>query len=118
MEYVGHDIICRGNYPAKFKFDLLNDWPIPTSGQSLFSFIGLVKFYHRFAPYLEIRIKPLRKLVKQFYRKPIPTSAWTDDLITLFNVMKNSITSSLVLARFDPTKLTFLKTDWSSEVVG
>ena len=111
VEYVGHDILCHGNAPAKSKFNLINDWPLPTAGQSLFSFIGLVNFYHRYAPFLEIQLKPLREMVKQFYCKPIPESALTD----LFNRLKVCITSSPILARFDPTKLTFLKTDWSSE---
>ena len=52
IEYVGHDILTHGNCPAQSKFDLINDWPIPTNGQALFSFIGLVNFYHRYVPYM------------------------------------------------------------------
>ena len=118
VEYVGHDILRNGNCPAKSKFDLLNDWDLPTSGQSLFSFIGLVNFYHRYAPYMEIKLKPLRLLVKQFYRKPIPPKSWTPELVKLFADLKICITSSPVLARFDTTRPTFLKTDWSSEGMG
>ena len=83
-----------------------------------FSFIGLVNFYHRYAPYLEIQLKPLRKMVKRFYRKPIPTAVWTPELSTLFTDLKVCITSSPVIARFYPTKITFLKIDWSSEGMG
>ena len=118
VEYVGHDICSNGNAPAKSKFDMINDWPLPTNGQSLFSFVGLVNFYHRYAPYMEIRLKPLRKLVKKYYRKEIPQIAWTADLVALFNELKQMITSSPVLARFDPSKPTFLKTDWSGEGMG
>ena len=64
VEYVGHDILRHGNAPAQSKFNLLNDWNLPDSGQSLFSFIGLVNFYHRYAPYMEMKLKPLRILVK------------------------------------------------------
>ena len=115
IEYVGHDILADGNCPASSKFKLIDDWPLPNSGQSLFSFVGLVNFYHRYAPYMELRLKPLRKLVKKFYRKPIPENAWTEELKSLFSDLKQCITSSPVLARFDPNKPTFLKTDWSSE---
>ena len=118
VEYVGHDIFCHGNCLAQSKFDLINDWPIPTSRQSFFSFIGLVNFYHRFAPYLELRLKALRKLVKFFYRNHIPPLAWTKELTELFKYIKFSITSSPVLAWFNPSKITFLKTDWSSEGMG
>ena len=67
---------------------------------------------------MEIRLKPLRKLVKKFYRKPIPVTAWTTELTVLFHNFKICITSSPVLARYNPLKLIFLKTDWSSEGMG
>ena len=111
VEYVEHDILRKDKCPAQSTFDLIQDWKLPTSGQSLFSFIGLVFVYHRYAPYMEMRLKPLRTLVILYYRKPIPASAWTVALIQLFEDLKICITSSPVLARFDSTKPTFLKTD-------
>jgi hypothetical protein len=118
VEYVGHDILSHGNCPASSKFNLIQDWKLPTTGPALFSFIGLVNFYHRYAPYFEIKLKPLRKLNKQYYRKGIPIASWTPELISLFEELKVGITSSPVLARFDPNKPTFLKTDWSAEGMG
>ena len=44
--------------------------------------------------------------------------AWTPDLISLFEELKVTITSSPMLAGFDPLKPTFLKTDWSVEGMG
>ena len=67
---------------------------------------------------MEIRLKLLRKLLKTYYRKTIPLVAWTPDLIQLFEELKVTITSSPVLARFDPEMPTFLKTDWSAEGMG
>ena len=64
---------------------------------------------------MEIRLKPLRKLLKQYYRKTISTIAWTSDLVSLFEELKVTFTSSPVLARFNPLKPTFIKTDWSAE---
>ena len=66
VEYVGHDVTNDGNCPASSKFSMINDWKIPERGESLFSFIGLINFYHRYAPCMEIRLKPLRKLLKQY----------------------------------------------------
>ena len=40
VEYVGHDILTNGNIPASSKFDLINYWPLPSSGQSLLHWIG------------------------------------------------------------------------------
>ena len=56
--------------------------------------------------------------MKVYYRKTIPIMAWTPDLITLFEELKVTLNSSPVLARFDPEKPTFLKTDWSAEGMG
>jgi hypothetical protein len=44
IEYVGHDITPHGNYPAESKFDLVADWPIPATGISLLSLIGLLTY--------------------------------------------------------------------------
>ena len=75
IKYVSYDILKNSNFPAKPKFNMISDWVLPTIGQSLLPCIGLVKYYHRYATCMEIRMKPLRKLCKTYYRKPIPASA-------------------------------------------
>ena len=63
-------------------------------------------------------IKPLRRLLKSYYRKDIPIMAWSPCLIQLFHDIKWNVTSAPILTLFDPDKPTFLKTDWSSEGMG
>ena len=46
IECVGHDVTDHVNCPAQSKLYLINDWGLTKNGQTLFSFIGLVKFYH------------------------------------------------------------------------
>ena len=118
VEYVGHDLTPIGNCPAQSKFDMIQGWPLPTTSQALHSFIGLINFYHNYAPYFEIRLKPLRQLYRRFLRSELPILAWTPASIQLFEDMKACITSSPVLARYDPSKPTMLKTDWSAEGMG
>ena len=118
VEYVGHDLTPVGNCPAASKFDMIRDWKLPTNGQSLHSFVGLVNFYHNYIPYFEIRVKPLRALHRRYNRKPIPHMAWSAELIALFQDLKLAITSSPVLVRYDPDQPLFLKTDWSSDGMG
>ena len=118
VEYVGHDILKNVNPPASSKFNLINDWALPNTGQSFFSFIGLVTFYHRFSPYHKMRLKILRKLLKLYYGKDIPVMAWSPRLIKLFQDLKQSVTSAPILARFGPDKPTLLITDWSAEGMG
>ena len=118
VEYVGHDLMADGNCPAASKFDMISNWPLPRTSQALHSFIGLVNFYHNYSPYFELRLKPLRQFYRRFLREEIPISAWTPALLELFHEIKDCITSSPTLVRYDPTQPTFLKTDWSSEGMG
>ena len=39
IEYVGHDITPNGNCPAQSKFDLITDWPLPATAQSVSRFL-------------------------------------------------------------------------------
>ena len=59
VEFVGHDLTADDNYPTASKFDMIKDWVLPTTGQILHSFVGLVIFYHMYTPYLEMQIQPL-----------------------------------------------------------
>ena len=50
VEYVGHELTPTGNFPAISTFNMINDWKPTTSIQVLNSFIGLMNFYHNYAP--------------------------------------------------------------------
>ena len=69
VEYVGHDLLAHGNCPAQSKFDMITDWVLPRTGSTLHSFVGLVTFYQRYAPYLEMRVKPFRLLIKHILER-------------------------------------------------
>jgi len=115
FEFVGHDIQPDGNSPAQSKFDLINDWPLPTTVQSLHSFTSLCNFYHKFVPWFEKAARPFRLIIKNLARNArLDHTIWTPDLIDTFHTMKVSITSSPCLARYDSTKPCCLKTDWSA----
>ena len=104
-----------GKYSSGTK--VWHDYKLASSNFGLGSFFvhWISIFYHRYAPYMEMRLKPLRCLIKAYYRKPIPKVSWISKLIKLFSDLKLCITSTQILARFDPAKPTFLKTNWSSE---
>ena len=117
-EHVGHDITSDGNCPAQSKFDMINDWKQPLTGQSIFPFVGLINLYHQSAPYLELELKPLHRLCCAYYQQPITMMSWTPYLIDFFHELKVNITPSTVLSRFDNEKPTFLKNYWSAEGMG
>ena len=109
VEYVGHDLLANGNCPAQSTVNMITDWETPTTGSIIHSFVGLGLFYNRYAPYLEMRIKPLRRLIKLYFRTDILIMAWTPELLELFTDIKGCIISSPILARYDPDKPTLKK---------
>ena len=76
VEYVVHNLTPTCNVPAKSKFNMINDWKLPTYIQGFRSFVGLKTFYHNYAPYFEVSIKPLRKLYRNYFCKDIPLMEW------------------------------------------
>ena len=112
---MGNDVHTDGNSPARSKFDLVRDWKLPRTGDSLGSLCGLAGFYNRFIPHYEQRVHELRTLSRTYHRQPIPLVAWTPRLIKQFEDIKHAITSDPVLAHFSPQLPIFLKTDWSSK---
>ena len=63
VEYVGHDLLSNGNSLTQFKFNMITNWTLPFTDSNLHSFVRLVTFYQLYAPYLEMRIKPLHHLI-------------------------------------------------------
>ena len=114
LKYVGPDILNDGNTTDRSKYKLVNDWTLPTTGDNLHSFVSFCNFYAKFSPLFQLKMIPLRQLYLQYISKPIPQMAWTPEMISLFQLMKKEMTSSPVLARYDSTKPTFLKTDYSA----
>lgn len=118
VEYVGHDLTPNGNCPASSKFNLVADWPLPSNGLNLHSFLGLCSFYSRFQPWFELDVTPFRALIRKYKRRPIPPEEWTESNKDLFHQLKKAIVSSPCLARYDASKPCFLKTDWSATGMG
>ena len=115
FEWMGNDITANGNSPAISKFDLVRDWTLPTTGDSLLSFCGFIGFYSKYIAQYESRAHPLRTLARRYHRKPLPATAWTPELKALFEGLKVAVTSDPCLARYSSKLPTFLKTDWSGK---
>ena len=114
VEYVGHDLTADGNCPAQSKFALIKQWPLPPHGVSRLSFIGLCSFYNNYVPWFESNIKPLRRLQRLYHRQALRLLTWSLQLINVFEKCKINLVTSPLLLRYDSSKPTFLKTDWSA----
>ena len=114
FEWLGHDVKTDGNSPAASKFNLIEDWPLPSNGTSLLSFLGLITYYSKYIPNYEEKSRLLRILAKSCHRQPIPLEAWSPALQGRFADLKKAVTSDPCTARFDSSVPIFLKTDWSN----
>ena len=83
FEFVGHDILAEGNTTAESKYDMIRDWTLPTTADSLHSFVALCNFYQKFLPLFEMKVAPLRTLYTKYLYKNIPIDAWTEDSCSL-----------------------------------
>jgi hypothetical protein len=91
FEYVGHDINAEGNSPASSKYDMVYEWFFPSTTKMA---------------------QELRRMIRQFSKKDIPTEEWTPPIFLLFESMKT------VIAHFSTSKPTFLNIDCLASGMG
>ena len=117
FEFVGIDVDAHGNRPAMSKHQLLHHWPIPIIVRDVAKFVGFMQFYSRFIPNFEIRIAPLRALVRDEYTEALGAK-WTPVTQAAFDDMRQAILQDPCLRRYDHRKLLVLRTDFSAEGFG
>ena len=64
--------------------------------------------------WFETNNKPLRKMQREYHRKYITIIGWTPSLVHLFCDCKSNLMTSSLLLRYNSSRQTFLKTDWST----
>jgi hypothetical protein len=117
VKFVGIDMCQDGNRPAMSKHHLLVHWPTPVIVWDVAKFVRFLQFYSRFIPNFEMRILPLRKIMKDNYTSTI-SSAWTPDANAAFEEMWQAILSNPCLQRYDHRKLLVLCMDFSKDGFG
>lgn len=117
FEFVGTDVCHDGNRPAMSKHQLLNHWRKPELVRDIAKFVGFIQFYSRFIPNMEIRIEPLRDVLKHEHTA-LAAPFWTEECSKVFQEMQNAILADPCLVRYDHRKLLVLRTDFSSKGFG
>jgi hypothetical protein len=117
LEFVGINVSPDGNRPAMSKHELIKHWPIPELVRDITSFVGFLQFYSKFIPNFEIRVEPLFRLMDREYTERVG-DLWTSGVQTNFDDLRGSILCDPCLRRFDPCKITILRTDFSAKGFG
>eukprot|EP00731_Ephydatia_muelleri_P018713 Em0011g753a len=113
VEFLGHRIDAEGLHPLESKIEAMVKVPPPKNVAELKSFLGMVNYYAKFLPNLSTTISPLYTLLKKNSRWQ-----WTEECSQAFLAAKGMLTSSKVLAHYNPKLSLILATDASSYGVG
>ena len=113
VEFLGHVISQEGMKPNGKKVDAVIRFKVPKTVKQLQSFLGLVNYYRKYIANVARVSKPLYNLLQKGVKWK-----WGQKEQGAFDSLKTSLTSSPVLAFFDPNLETVVKTDASGYAVG
>ena len=113
VKYLGHLIDAEGKHALTDKLDAVRDAPVPRNVTELRSFLGLLNYYRIFLPNIATVLHPLNELL-QAKRK----WKWTPQCQSAFQEAKDLLTSSAVLAHYDPNLPIRLAADASAYGIG
>ena len=113
LEYLGHVIDEYGLRPTQDKVKAICEAPEPTNVKELRSFIGIVTYYCRFIDHMADKCAPLYNLLKE----GVPWN-WDINCQNAFMLLKEEISSTKVLAHYDPLAKLILACDASPIGVG
>lgn len=113
LKYLGHIISEAGVATDPDKVQAILNWLIPKTVKELRSFLGLAGYYRRFVKHFGIITHPLTKLLKKG-----TLFIWSTVHDATFHVLKQALTSALVLALPDFSKLFCVETEASGTGIG
>ena len=93
--FLGHRIGGGYIFPHKAKISAVQDFIQPRFKKEVRAFIGLINYYRRFIPHISTLSTPLTDLLQ--LHKPDPMD-WTNDCVTAFATLKESLCSAPVLS--------------------
>lgn len=108
LNVLGYVIDKNGLHKAKDKIRAMVEAPRPQNFKELSSFIGLITYYARFLPNRAEKLRALYDCGKQ------SEFCWTAECDAAFQWVKSELTSSRVLAHYDPKEQLVLACDASN----
>ena len=113
VSYLGQRITQSGIQTDSSKTEAVNKWPVFRNVADLRSFLGFCSYYRRFVKSFAQIAFPLNRLLT----KGAPFE-WSEECQTAFDILKERLTSALVLTYPCPGGMFVLDTDASSTGLG
>ncbi|KAF8781568.1 Retrovirus-related Pol polyprotein like [Argiope bruennichi] len=110
---LGHIISAEGVRTDPDKISAVRHWTCPTDVHQLRSFLGSCTYYRKFVKNFSTIARPLHKLTEAKQK-----FIWTDECDNAFNMLKDALTSTPVLAYPEIGKQFILDMDASHECIG
>ena len=113
MNYLGHVVSRKGVSADPSKVEKVANWPVPTTTKEVQQFLGLAGYYRRFMKGFADIARPLHRLTERNAK-----FQWTTECQTAFSKLRESLTSSPILAYPDYSRPFLLDTDASNTGIG
>ena len=113
VEYLGFKIDSEGIHKTDEKLKAVKNVKVPSSKETLQSYLGFVTFYNKFIPNLATIASPLFDLLKKDVQWD-----WSDECQTAFESIKSELLSPRILIHFQPELPVKLTCDASSVGIG
>ena len=113
VAYLGHLIDAHGLHPLPEKICAIEEAPTPKNVTELKSYLGLLSYYGKFLPDMATRLAPLYRLLRQKV-----SWNWTSAQERAFCESKKLLTSSQLLAHYNPQLPITLACDASAYGIG
>ena len=116
LEFLGHHISAAGSAPTQEKVEAVTNFPFPPTVGGLLRFIGMIQFYNKYIPRINLILAPLFSAIAG--RKPADRVERTVDLELSFNKARAALAASTLLHHPRPHAPTALTTDASDLGMG
>jgi hypothetical protein len=113
VKYLGHIIEKNSVRPLQDNLVSIKEFPTPQNRKNIRQFLGKINFYNKYIQNSSQKLEVFHRLL----RKDVPFE-WTPECQETFEQIKTYLTSSPILAIFDPNLPTKIYTDASGEGIG
>ncbi|CAB0007785.1 unnamed protein product, partial [Nesidiocoris tenuis] len=113
VTYIGHKLNKDGMQPTTSHLEAIVKMPEPSSVKELRAFLGSINYYSRFIPNLQSECTPLYDLLKKR-----TTWRWTEIESSAIKKLKSLLTSTTILAHYDPKLPIIVSSDASDKGLG